>query len=591
MMVSIFAAIALMVAVLVITNTFAILFAQRARDFALLRCVGVTKRQLRRSVRIEAFVLGLVAALVGVVVGVALAAGLARLAAVQFDVMGPASFEAVWIAGAFVVGVLVTVVAAWLPTRAVTRISPLAALCPTGGVDAKSRAGLLRVLLGAVVLLIGSGLLAAVVRLTGAQDGPEASTLLVGMLAGGSLAFVGVLLLGPLLVPALVQVVGRLAQRRGPAGAVVRLATSNSVRNPRRTATTAASLMVGVTLTTAVLVGISSLGVTVDSEMQESYPLDVAAVPLGTLDQSTSAALERAAGKVTEADTVAASQVIPGGRVELAGRERLALAVSQAEPVLRAGVEDRFEQADVLVDGDTWFALPDGRVDDHGQEVFTLSGPRGSREVVVGINDAYGAETLAVRPDVLVEVLTPQPAALWVQAADGADSSDLVTDVTKAVVDEGVSATVGGDYQTRDFIGTQFAVVTGAVVGLLGIAVLIALIGIGNTLGLSILERARENALLRAMGYTKQQLRRTLAWEGVLLAVVATVLGVAIGLAFAWAGVEVLVGAMAVETSFAVPLWQLVVVVLVAVVSAVLASVAPSRRAARVSPAEGLALQ
>ena len=373
--------------------------------------------------------------------------------------------------------------------------------------------------------------------------------------------------------------------------AVVRLATSNSVRNPRRTATTAASLMVGVTLTTAVLAGVSSLGVTVDGEMEESYPLDVSAVPFAAPDATTSAALERAAAAVTEAGTVAASQVVSGGQVELGGNEVLAVAVSQSEPVLRAGGADRFADADVLVDGDTWFALPEGRTDDRGHEVFTLTGPLGSRDVVVGINDAYGAETVAVRPEVLAGVLTPQPVALWVRAEDGAESADLVTDVTRAVVDQGVAASVGGDYQTRDFIGTQFDVVTGAVVGLLGIAVLIALIGIGNTLGLSILERARENALLRAMGYTKQQLRRTLAWEGVLLAVVATVLGVAIGLAFAWVGVEVLVGAMSVETDFTVPLWQVGAVVVVAVLSAVLASVAPSRRAGRVSPAEGLALQ
>jgi len=147
-----------------------------------------------------------------------------------------------------------------------------------------------------------------------------------------------------------------------------------------------------------------------------------------------------------------------------------------------------------------------------------------------------------------------------------------------------------GEYEERTWVETQMNVMTGAVVGLLSVAIVIALIGIGNTLGLSVIERGRENALLRAMGLTKPQLRRTLAVEGLLLAIVATVLGIAVGLAFAWVGIEVMVEDV-IATSFSVPVGQLLVVLVVTGVSGVLASVLPSRRAARVSPAEGLALQ
>ena len=131
---------------------------------------------------------------------------------------------------------------------------------------------------------------------------------------------------------------------------------------------------------------------------------------------------------------------------------------------------------------------------------------------------------------------------------------------------------------------------TGAVVGLLGISVMIALIGIGNTLGLSVLERGRENALLRAMGLTRQQLRRAMAAEGLLLSLVATLLGTAIGLAFAWVGVQVLLGSVVDGAAMTVPVGQLAAVVLVAAVAGLGACVLPARRAARITPAAGLAL-
>ena len=136
----------------------------------------------------------------------------------------------------------------------------------------------------------------------------------------------------------------------------------------------------------------------------------------------------------------------------------------------------------------------------------------------------------------------------------------------------------------------QLDVLTGAVVALLGIAVLIALVGIANTLGLSVLERARENALLRALGLTRRQLRRMLAAEAVLLSVVATVLGTLIGVVFAWVAVRTLVGGAVDEIAVVLPWGQLALVVLVAAIAGLLAGVLPARRAARIAPAAGLAL-
>jgi putative ABC transport system permease protein len=183
---------------------------------------------------------------------------------------------------------------------------------------------------------------------------------------------------------------------------------------------------------------------------------------------------------------------------------------------------------------------------------------------------------------------TPRPLALWVRAAPGADAEDLAGDL--AALAGATGAGLDGGYADREWVDLQVDVLTGAVVGLLTIAVVIALVGIANTLGLSVLERARENALLRAMGLTRPQLRRAMAVEGLLLSTVATLLGTALGLAFAWVGVQVMVAEVVDGAGVTVPVVQVVTVAAVAALAGLAACVVPARRAARVTPAAGLAL-
>ncbi len=175
------------------------------------------------------------------------------------------------------------------------------------------------------------------------------------------------------------------------------------------------------------------------------------------------------------------------------------------------------------------------------------------------------------------------------RATDGADPEDLGGDL-EALAGR-YDAEVENGLADRAWVDLQLDVTTGAVVGLLGIAVVIALIGIANTLGLSVLERARENALLRALGLTRRQLRTTLAIEAVLLSVVATLIGTSLGVAFAWVGVQSLVEPVIDGASVAYPVGQLALVVLVAGVAGLLAGVLPARRAARITPAAGLATE
>ncbi|MFD2351043.1 FtsX-like permease family protein [Nonomuraea ferruginea] len=250
---------ALFVSILVIANTFSILFARRLRDFALLRCIGATRRQVVRSVRREAAVVGVLASLTGTLVGVGLGYGLIALidALASAVPMGAAELPVPWLLGGFAVGLAVTMVASWLPTRRVIRVSPLAALRPDAGVDARTRTGLARPVL---LLVIGLALLGV------AMD--RSSTAL--MLAGGGSVFAGVLLFGPVLVPRLVRIAG------APLGPTVRLAAENAAHHPRRTATTTASLLVGVTLTIAVLTGMATWRTSLNEQIGRDHPIDIA---------------------------------------------------------------------------------------------------------------------------------------------------------------------------------------------------------------------------------------------------------------------------------------------------------------------------
>ncbi|HEY1133974.1 MAG TPA: FtsX-like permease family protein [Nocardioides sp.] len=586
MVVLLFAAIAAVVSVMVIANTFSILFAQRQRDLALLRCVGATRRQVRRSVRIEAFVVGVLASLTGLALGAALGfGGVAILrASVDFP-LGAVEPSPLWWGAALVGGVLTTVLAAWFPTRTATRVSPLAALRPEAAPSVRTTAGRIRIAFGALVLTAGT------VGLAGAVVTENMGV----MVLGGATFFAGVVLLGPVLVPAVLRLVGLLVRRTGPAA---RIAGDNAVRNPRRTAATTASLLIGVTLTTAVLTGMASARSATDAEMDQQYPLDV------TVNAEEGPIPADLAARVTGLPGVEASVVVPGGLAVATPVEDPALEgvpadeifADDALPVVAPGAGTG--ELDDVVRGDRGVAVPgDGEIvvpsDLTGiralPERLELSTPTGSVTLSTRYADSAWGTAAIVSPATLAALLGDgtTPYAAWLRVDEGADLDDLLADLDAAVA--GTGASVSPLVEQRNWIDTQLDVVVIAVVGLLGIGVLIALVGIGNTLGLSVLERARENALLRALGLTRKQLRRTLATEGVLLSVVATLIGTTVGVLFAVIGMKVMIAPSIPEASLVLPVGQLSVVVVVAALAGLVACVLPARRAARVAPAAGLA--
>jgi putative ABC transport system permease protein len=566
----VFAGVAFFVSALVIANTFSILFAQRLRDFALLRCVGATRRQVVGSIRREAATVGVLASLTGTLLGVGLGYGLIALinTLAPRTPMGAPAPPAPWLLGGFAVGLLVTMVASWLPTQGVVRVSPLAALRPDTALDVRAATGRVRLALAALLLVTGLALLAMATT-------QNSRVLMVG---GGAAAFTGVLLFGPALVPRLVRVTGALL---GPTG---RLATENAVRNPRRTATTTAALLVGVTLTTAVLTGMATWRTAMDEHRDTRLPIDVA---LTSLDKPVTTDL---LDQVRRTPDVEQAITIDGVMARITGWDApipVLTAPAAARVARDGGAFAQVEPGTIVLDKDAFRSShkelsiqPGARVtvrvgDRHTELKLVLLGGWGQAGVVA-------PETLAHLTD------TPQPWVIWVRAAPGADPIQLVGELDRLA--DAAGATVEDHLQVRAAGNRQLDILTWSTLGLLAISVAIALIGIANTLGLSVLERAREHALLRALGLTRAQLRRMLATEAVLLSVVATLLGTVIGVGFAWFAYETVVKAALDQATMQIPWLSLAVAILIATLAGLLASVLPTRRATQVTPAAGLTL-
>nr|AGS49752.1 hypothetical protein [uncultured bacterium esnapd15] len=566
-MLLVFAGVTLFVSVLVIANTFSILFAQRLRDFALLRCVGATRRQVVRSVRREAATVGVLASLTGMVVGIALGYGLIALinAVAPTAPMGATGLPTAWLLGGFAVGLVVTMVASWMPTRRVTRVSPLAALRPDVTVDVHTATGLVRLALAAILVVTGLALLGVAMTRHGTAL----------MLAGGGLVFTGVLLFGPVLVPRLIRLTGGLL---GPAG---RLATNNAVRNPRRTAATTASLLVGVTLTTAVLTGMATTRAGLDEERGRQHPIDATLTSSGK--PLTSDLLDRIRRTPGVERAIPVDGVV--ARVEGLDEPIPVVTAPAAEQVARdGGAFARAEPGTIRLDQNV---LPKDLSFPPGSRATVRVGER-RVELRVAVLTGWGPAGV-VAPETLARLTdAPEPQAVWVRASSGADPIELV-DALDGLADP-VGAKVDDQLQARATEDQELRIVTWSVVGLLGVAVVTALIGIANTLGLSVLERAREHAMLRALGLTRRQLRRMLAAEAMLMSVVATLLGTVIGVGFAWVGYRTFLSQALSDATMQIPWLTLVVVVLTAALAGLLASVLPARRAARVTPAAGLSL-
>lgn len=579
----VFSGVALLVATFSIHNTFAIVVAQRTRENALLRALGASRRQVTASTLTEASVVAVTASAAGLAGGIGIAAGLQALfPAIGFPFPdGDLVVSALSLALPLAIGIVVCLSSALLPAVRAGRTAPLAALRESA-VD-QSGASRVRAATGA-----GLAALALAVTLTGVLVSP--SILLAG--TGAVLALAAFVVLGPVASTTAVRVLGGPLDRlRGVTGG---LARRNALRNPKRTAATASALMIGVAVVSLFTVFGASLKATMDQTVSRSFAGDLA-VSTPSFGAGGSGLSPRLAGAVQRLPEVDTAVGLGRGVAEVNGQGR-ALTVTDPPALERTfdlgtvrgslndlgtdGIAITRKEADRqhLAIGDTArLAFTDGT-----SRTFTVRALYGQSELAGDyvITRAAWAPHRTQDSDTLVAV----------SFKDGVNTA-----AGKAAVEK-VAARYGSpEVQTRDEYAWSSAggidMMLTLVYALLALAVLIALLGIANTLTLAIHERTRELGLLRAVGQTRSQLRAMVRWESVLVAAFGTVGGLALGAFLGWVLVRASDGASDSTFAFAVPPLQLVVVALVGLAAGALAGLRPARRAARLNVLRAIATE
>ena len=565
-----FAAIALFVGSFLIYNTFSIVVAQRGRELALLRALGAGRGQVFRSVLGEATVMGLAASLVGVFGGIGVAGALkGLLAAFGMDVpAGGVVVSGKTVAVAVMTGLGVTLLASLMPAWRAARLPPMAALRDLG-VDTSSGSRR-RVAVGAVVVVVG------IASLAGGLVGGEIA--LVGL--GAAAVFLGVAVLGPVIARPVSRLIGApVARTRGITGV---LARENAARSPKRTAATASALMIGVGLVAFITITASSARASITEAVDRAFPADlvVASDSFGAAGGLSPSLAERLR-RLPDVDLAMGLRL---AMLEIDGKGKFALA---ADPSQMAQLFDLEVTRGSLarVSGPHGMAVQEDVAEKEGwkvgDEVEVRFAETGRQSLEIGA--VYREDTVAgnyfVSQDV-VEANMAEQYDLMVQVrfVDGVDARRARAEVQR-VVDRYPGAKVQDRSEFKDAQASQLDQMLNLVYALLLLALVIALIGIANTLALSILERTREIGLLRAVGATRGQVRSMVRWESVLIALLGTLLGLGVGIFFSWSVVQALRDQG--FTSYRVPFGNLVGIMVAAGVLGVIAGVAPARRAAR----------
>lgn len=559
----VFAGIALLVGMIIIANTFTILLTQRRRHIGLLRAVGASPRQVAGRLLAEAAVLGVVGSLLGVLLGTGIAAIVGLFTgSLYWGLVLPAG-ELAW---AVLAGVLATVLSVLGPSFKATRVTPLEALQVVPSPTEARRLSLFRAICCVVLILPGLGLAAQ--GLVAAENG------LLWAIGGGALLSIGLLLAAPFYVPWLLKLFGALFGFGGP---TVRLAAKNAARNPRRASATAVALMLAVGLVVTLQVAASTVRSTALEAIDDRYPVDLSfRISDGPINTQLAEQLRATEG-------VAKVVPVPSKQVTIGDAEVSVRNVNAVRAELGLS-KHRDVPDDVLV------------IDDYSmvgrQKTVEVPGV-GSMRVVTSQEVPTGAA--AVSESTYAKLAgADEVRELWVKLADRT-AWGVLNQVLKVAEAQSDQPEVGGGAVMAGIVTQVVNVLLLVLTGLLGVAVLIALVGVGNTLGLSVLERQRESALLRALGMQRSSLRVMLLVEAMLLAAVGIVVGIAAGAGFSWLGVVTAIGMipsdLGVRPVFSVDLLYTGGLVLVCVAAAALASVLPGRRAATATPTEALAAE
>ncbi len=599
-----FGILAMFVAALVIANTFQVLVAQRRRTLALLRTIGAQKGQLYRSVIGEAAILGLIASALGIAFGSAIMAIVVHSHALaSLGMTGGLVFTWQVFVIPLVFGVVMTMLASIGSARSATRVTPLEALRPIEVSDNK-RAGIARGATGFLLIALGLVLTVGAVMmlrsaLTSSSDLSDGySTMLLAAIAGCALIFIGLVITAAFWMPLLMRLGGAFAALFGPAA---KIAHANIQKNPRRVASTGVALLIGVTLVSCIGTGAACAKQTMNNTLDTHYSVDMVAKG-SKLSKST-------ADKIAKIDGVKTTLYAPiaRGSVTVGGEERSATLIGVSDTatlskVLRADLGGvSLGEGKALAP--TYSAFT-GKVLSfkNGQVSFTASDDSGSGEASSANTltfsviqrdyrnvDTDVSVTLFVNESYFQSKQVQADGHMLLAAVDTSNASavDIITKAQTAIGESAgssLSGPIAERVQWNQIVDTMLALL----IALLAVAVLIALIGVANTLSLSVIERTRESATLRAIGMTRGQLRWSLAVESLVISLVAGIAGEILGIAFGWVG-SYMVLSLYSDTAF-ISDWKLnLIVLVVAAVAALLASVFPARRAVKTPPVEALA--
>lgn len=566
-----FAGIALFVGIFLISNTFTMLVAQRTKEIALMRAVGASRRQITRSVLAEAALVGLVASAVGFALGVGLAVGLrSGMAAADMKMPdGPLVLSATPVVAAFAVGVLITVFAAWLPGRRAAKIPPVAAMNSVHAV-ATTKSLVVRNSIGAAITAIGAAGIVA-----GASAGGDDGRMYIG--AGAFFALIGVIVLIPLLSRPVIALVRPLLV--GPFGVAGKLAGQNAVRNPRRTGATASALAIGLTLVT----GLSVLGVTVGTAIDKMTTDNIKADYMvsmangGDLDRSALTALEKADGVSAvspqqdayfqvDGDYVSASAVTPGDIEKV-------LTVDVVNGDAGSLAQGRIAVAEKTAENRGW--KPGDTVP------VTFDDEKATLTVGAVYKDSeFLSPVLVDRKVVDRHEAKPSIRQIFVKVDGGQSAAN-----EKVLVDalgDNPAITVMDRQDIRDEFGGAINTLLNVMYGLLAMALIIAVLGVVNTLAMSVFERQQEIGMLRAIGLDRRRVKRMVRLEAVVISVFGAVVGIGLGTFLGWA-----IGETVAEEipgyALVLPWDRIGIFVVLAGLVGVLAAMWPARNAARLN--------
>ncbi|NLU70865.1 ABC transporter permease [Streptomyces sp. HNM0574] len=568
----VFAGIALFVGVFIIANTFTMLVAQRTKELALMRAVGASRRQVTRSVLIEAFVVGTVAAVAGLLAGIGIGAGLRALMGNFGATMpdGPLVVTPTAVVASLVTGVLITVLAAWLPARRAAKIPPVAAMSSVHAV-ATTRSLLVRNTLGA--LLTGAGA-ALVVTASGMSDADSGKG---PMGLGAGLMLIGVFVLTPLLSRPLIAAASPLLRIFGVSG---KLARQNAVRNPRRTAATASALMIGLTLITGMTVIAGSVQKGIDRMATESLAADYTVSMANFMPLSPEVGQKLAKDpQVTASSPMRNSAAqVDGGTEYLTGVNGSAFA-QLTNLDFTSGDDSALGGGKVVVDKDTakehgWKQGSSFPVtyEDGAKGELTVSGVYEGNEMVTGI--IVDTKTLTPHIEHVADM------KVMVKTADGA--TDAVKSSLEKTLGNNPAVLVQDKKDVSEGIAQIFTLMLNMLYGLLAMAVVVAVLGVINTLAMSVFERSQEIGMLRAIGLDRRGVKRMVRMESLVISLFGGVMGIGLGVFFGWAAGELLASSLP-TYQLVLPWGRIGVFLAMAALVGILAALWPARRAARLN--------